>query len=608
MKPVFGISLLLLVAFAKLANAEADFIRAPDGRSLIRIVEKAECVSFLQDILQPEESIKDALKSLFADAEEQERKLECTAEVLRNWDSEIGAPKFQYYSFNELREFRWDEQKLAEKEKLEKKIKCINPYHPDTLDYQDWNNFYKGICKKVFGKESFNGEEAAHLKKEYQNLVEEFAKAEADWFKNMEARSKLARLLAGERPDGKKLSELRRAANCYNPYPPGNYNHQYYQEDFGKICEGKWLSQTEYQALAKEVDKASKEYDQKVKEWNKTFRRIEDALQSAQDVAPEALELVNKIHCYNPHSPGSMDYNYHQANYGQLCGGAWLDKPAAEKLEKRIRAEFPDLPSQLKKWEDEKAAKMAEERRKADAKNKAYFENYSMRRLLAHYRAHARKTGKADDLNAFCSQYEAKQVRDKKYAAKIDMNVFSEWEQWKLAQEHGLTEAEMSSINAYTGSYYKVINPAIWGKKISEKDEVFMEVANSALDQLPAYAATPVIRFSHLPEPVLAQHEVGNIVTYDAFTSTSKKQDWVWGGGGHRFVIYAGRNGKLVEQLSHHRSEEEVLFKTGTRFKVLSKKERNYGGFEFVMVEVDENGKPLGKLPELKNESTEKKE
>ncbi|RYZ95019.1 MAG: hypothetical protein EOP11_25570, partial [Proteobacteria bacterium] len=97
--------------------------------------------------------------------------------------------------------------------------------------------------------------------------------------------------------------------------------------------------------------------------------------------------------------------------------------------------------------------------------------------------------------------------------------------------------------------------------------------------------------------------QVGNVVTYDAFTSTSKNENWGWLGGMESnmssFVIFGGRNGVDVDEISSNKGEGEVLYNAGTRFKVLSRTPRKNrpGVFDFVMAEVDEAGEVVPEAP-----------
>ena len=80
---------------------------------------------------------------------------------------------------------------------------------------------------------------------------------------------------------------------------------------------------------------------------------------------------------------------------------------------------------------------------------------------------------------------------------------------------------------------------------------------------------------------MLAEHQVGNVVTYEAFTSASTGSGF---SGPHRFRIKS-KHGKSVEPYSAYRSEREVLFAAGTRFRVLAREDKG-SHIEFFMEEL----------------------
>lgn len=97
------------------------------------------------------------------------------------------------------------------------------------------------------------------------------------------------------------------------------------------------------------------------------------------------------------------------------------------------------------------------------------------------------------------------------------------------------------------------------------------------MEKLRAYDGE-VRRGTTLPEPVAALHEVGKIVDYQAYTSTSLGSGW---SGSHKFVIKS-KKGRYVGSHSAHYGENEVLFAAGTKFKITARQ-----GNEITMEEVD---------------------
>jgi len=153
---------------------------------------------------------------------------------------------------------------------------------------------------------------------------------------------------------------------------------------------------------------------------------------------------------------------------------------------------------------------------------------------------------------------------------------------------HGMTDPELTGVYAYTTessrwSYHRV-NPGLRSKDPAQVADVrdYRDTVNAALDRLPDHVGT-VRRGTVLPDDVLAAHQVGEIVTYKAFTSTSTGHGF---SKPHRFTI-SSKRGKLIERYSGHEVENEVLFRAGTRFKVLEREDKGGGEVHFRMIEVD---------------------
>jgi hypothetical protein len=99
-----------------------------------------------------------------------------------------------------------------------------------------------------------------------------------------------------------------------------------------------------------------------------------------------------------------------------------------------------------------------------------------------------------------------------------------------------------------------------------------VQALNNALAKLPPYEG-PVIRGTNLPPEVLAKYRPGEVITEDAFLSTSMNT------GVARSPTFAGnvefrilsKSGRDISSFSVFPDEAEVLFPTGTRFYVASK-------------------------------------
>ena len=131
-----------------------------------------------------------------------------------------------------------------------------------------------------------------------------------------------------------------------------------------------------------------------------------------------------------------------------------------------------------------------------------------------------------------------------------------------------LTTMEAYLIRSYTDSMYEDINK-ILRKGPAHKDHAkikrISDMINSGLDKIASHSGL-VKRGADLPPSVAKAHCLGCIVKYDAFTSTSKQSGFP---GNHQFVIKS-KSGKYIAAISEVPEEEEVLFKHGTRFKIIN--------------------------------------
>lgn len=127
----------------------------------------------------------------------------------------------------------------------------------------------------------------------------------------------------------------------------------------------------------------------------------------------------------------------------------------------------------------------------------------------------------------------------------------------------GLEAREVAAIQFYTSSGYRCINQYIWGKEEGPKQGA-VDILNEALSKLPRHEGF-VMRGTSLPEAIRNQHKEGETVTYDAFTSTSTNSGFT---GRDQFLIYS-RTGRPIMSLSKLSGEDEVLFASGTQFRVV---------------------------------------
>lgn len=133
------------------------------------------------------------------------------------------------------------------------------------------------------------------------------------------------------------------------------------------------------------------------------------------------------------------------------------------------------------------------------------------------------------------------------------------------------------SIIAYTGSLYTQINGAQRSRDLKRAMFLVANIING-LDELPEMPKdTKVVRWTRLPDRIFNAHVEGAIICDFGVSSTSKKLAGVPGfgnGAGHKVKItITGEDlfsGKDVSAISFYPREEEVLFRPGAAFIVLS--------------------------------------
>lgn len=136
----------------------------------------------------------------------------------------------------------------------------------------------------------------------------------------------------------------------------------------------------------------------------------------------------------------------------------------------------------------------------------------------------------------------------------------------KNPPRHGMVDQDLVSLYSYTRVGYEPLNVGLRSGDPNKIAAVaaFRDTLDGALDKLPDRPGM-TRRGTSLPADVLARYQPGQVVTELGFTSTGKPFK-----GDVRFEIH-GKHGKLVQQYSAHPSEEEVLFRSGTKFVVVKR-------------------------------------
>lgn len=164
---------------------------------------------------------------------------------------------------------------------------------------------------------------------------------------------------------------------------------------------------------------------------------------------------------------------------------------------------------------------------------------------------------------------------------------------------------EVTAVREYTGQLYDRLNEALrkgfvdkLGKKfIPPKYSGMAKILNNTLNRI-APTKGDCYRFISLEEEELAQYKEGVVIQEDAFCSTTAVNDQYFykkltysDAINTRFIIH-GSSGRNISALAAFSDEQEVLFKSGTKFKVGKTKHVEYGHpfTEIELIEVEEGG------------------
>jgi hypothetical protein len=152
-----------------------------------------------------------------------------------------------------------------------------------------------------------------------------------------------------------------------------------------------------------------------------------------------------------------------------------------------------------------------------------------------------------------------------------------------------LTIEEKASIHGYTDNEYWRLNSYLRGLNVSQESAAYLDayrnLLNNALDAISKPFEGIAYRGSSLDAEAIAAYKTalkeGTAITHDYFTSSSYDAGSQFQGN-TKFIIYS-KNGRIIEPVSYHDHEKEVLFKAGSKFRV--KKIKKDGSVTYITLE-----------------------
>jgi hypothetical protein len=134
----------------------------------------------------------------------------------------------------------------------------------------------------------------------------------------------------------------------------------------------------------------------------------------------------------------------------------------------------------------------------------------------------------------------------------------------------GLSDLERVAIWIYTTpqAWYLVINNALRSESAEAEIQVFANLLNTAIRKLPRVQGTVYRGFQLEGErrPFLSRYRRGATVTWLGFTSAARDVRTAY--VGEVLFRIESRNRRALQAFSADLSDEEVLFESGTKFRV----------------------------------------
>jgi hypothetical protein len=163
------------------------------------------------------------------------------------------------------------------------------------------------------------------------------------------------------------------------------------------------------------------------------------------------------------------------------------------------------------------------------------------------------------------------------------------------AQKYNLSDAEITSIKTYTNDYYTTINKALREQALTGEQESYNNVLNRALDKLKPYEGE-LYRGTNLREErmLLYKNAFENKtehIEYGFTSSSIDKQIAEYFGlafGKNAMIKIKSKTGRMIDDISFSKSEQEVLFKSKTKFRVIKFEETKTKGKKLYYIEMEE--------------------
>lgn len=231
--------------------------------------------------------------------------------------------------------------------------------------------------------------------------------------------------------------------------------------------------------------------------------------------------------------------------------------PILQKLEdfleeKPITDEIKDVPDNFKQWATDNTQRML------SAQSVPYWWRDNKKYV-------ERGLAKEDT-----SKYDTKLFES--FGTKQEDFINAKPHQNALKINKSIRPAESFCVDRYCDDFYREVNPYLRNGRIPPDDffERYIKVMNGGMEKLPTYQGE-VYRGADLPPEAINKYkkalETGKPITENYYLSTSRLEEKAF--DKNTSYIIQSKTGKMVEDISYFQSEREVLFREGTKFKIL---------------------------------------
>jgi hypothetical protein len=135
---------------------------------------------------------------------------------------------------------------------------------------------------------------------------------------------------------------------------------------------------------------------------------------------------------------------------------------------------------------------------------------------------------------------------------------------------NGLSAADRLAIRIYsnfTSNWYAQLNGDLWSGAPSPATLAFAQILNKAIARLRPHVGSVYRGMESKDlEALLATHHYKAMVTWPGFTSSSLIRGEAY--SGDVLFVIKSHNGRPLGPYAHNSTEQEVLFRCGTRFHV----------------------------------------